>query len=129
MLRKRKAQGLSITTIIVAVIGLVILVVLIAIFTGRFGVFTSGVEGASSCDNFCGSLGMDVIGNVPDGGACNQGETKISDCCCEKLTCEEKCDKKQEDCQKDCDEKYSGPPRGGCRADCTTEKNECLVPC
>lgn len=41
---KKRAQGLSITTIIVAVIGLIILVVLIAIFTGRLGAFGKGLE-------------------------------------------------------------------------------------
>ena len=41
---KRKAQGLSITTIIVAAIALIVLVVLVAIFTGRIGGFSSGVN-------------------------------------------------------------------------------------
>jgi len=44
MLKKRDAQGLSITTIIVAVIGLIVVVVLIAIFTGRIGSFGKGLD-------------------------------------------------------------------------------------
>jgi len=39
MLKKRKSQGLSITTIILAVIGLIILVALVALLTGRLGDF------------------------------------------------------------------------------------------
>lgn len=44
----KKGQGLSITTIIVAAIALIVLVVLVAIFTGRIGMFSSGVDDASS---------------------------------------------------------------------------------
>ena len=58
MFEKRKAQGLSITTIIVAVIGLIILVVIIAILTGRMGIFSAGLESAASCENACKALGL-----------------------------------------------------------------------
>ena len=44
---KKKAQGLSLTTIIVAAVGLIVLVVLVAVFTGRIGVFTRGVSDAA----------------------------------------------------------------------------------
>ena len=40
----QKAQGLSISTIIIAVIALVVLVVLVAIFTGRIGMFSQGIS-------------------------------------------------------------------------------------
>lgn len=53
----KKAQGMSINVIIIAAIALIILVVLIAVFTGRFGLFSSGVKGAVGCDNACKSLG------------------------------------------------------------------------
>lgn len=43
-MRSKKAQGLSLTTIIVAALALIVLVVLVMIFTGRIGVFKSGVE-------------------------------------------------------------------------------------
>ena len=46
----KKAQGLSITTIIVAVIALVVLVVLVAIFTGRLAIFGGSV---SKCAGIC----------------------------------------------------------------------------
>ena len=49
----KKAQGLSITTIIVAASGLVILVVLVAIFTGRLGSFSEGISKTLSCENSC----------------------------------------------------------------------------
>jgi hypothetical protein len=41
---KRKAQGLSLTTIIIAAVGLVVLVVLVAIFTGRMSLFGLGIS-------------------------------------------------------------------------------------
>jgi hypothetical protein len=84
MFKKRKAQGLSITTIIVAVIGIIILVVLIAIFTGRLGDFSAGVEKASSCETMCQALDRQP-GTAPDaGGKCKTDEkaVKVSDKCC-----------------------------------------------
>ena len=41
---KKRAQGLSITTIIVAIIGLIILVVIIMMVTGKLGAFGKGTE-------------------------------------------------------------------------------------
>ncbi|MFC2016639.1 hypothetical protein ACFLUF_02875, partial [Chloroflexota bacterium] len=35
------------------------LVVIIAILTGKIGIFSAGVEGAASCGNVCKALGMD----------------------------------------------------------------------
>lgn len=46
---KRRGQGLSITTIIVAAIALVVLVILIAIFTGRIAIFQKGVSQTGAC--------------------------------------------------------------------------------
>lgn len=40
----KKAQGLSLNTIIIAVIVLIVLIVLWAIFTGRMGLFTSNLK-------------------------------------------------------------------------------------
>ncbi|MBW2973339.1 hypothetical protein KY346_03020 [Candidatus Woesearchaeota archaeon] len=46
----RKAQGLPITTIIIAALALVVLVVLFAIFTGRLSIFGRGI---SECPGIC----------------------------------------------------------------------------
>ncbi len=46
----KKGQGLSLTTIIVAAIALIVLVVLVMIFTGRIGVFKTGVEKAGEAE-------------------------------------------------------------------------------
>lgn len=54
----KKAQGISINTIIIAAIALAVLVVLFAIFTGRIGIFSRGVNEASSCKTTCDNLGM-----------------------------------------------------------------------
>ena len=40
----KKAQGLSLTTIIVAAVGLIVLVILVAIFTGRMSAFGLGIS-------------------------------------------------------------------------------------
>ena len=55
----KRAQGLSITTIIVAVIGLIILVVIIVMITGKLGAFGRGLESVSSCENTCKAVGGD----------------------------------------------------------------------
>ena len=41
---KTKAQGISVNTIIIAAIALIVLVVLIAIFTGRMGIWGQGLD-------------------------------------------------------------------------------------
>jgi hypothetical protein len=48
MLNKRKAQGLSITTIILVVLGLLILIALVAYLSTRFTAFKGGVDTAAS---------------------------------------------------------------------------------
>ena len=58
----KKAQGLSITTIIVAVIGLIILVVIIMMITSKLGAFGEGLESAASCENVCKALGTNEFG-------------------------------------------------------------------
>lgn len=45
----KKAQGLSITTIIVAILAIVVLVVLIAVFTGRIAIFQTSLGEAGNC--------------------------------------------------------------------------------
>lgn len=55
---RKKSQGLSITTIVIAAISLIVLVVLIAIFTGRIGIFTRGIENvAADCAQACRGAG------------------------------------------------------------------------
>ncbi len=44
---KKRGQGLSITVIVAAVIGLIVLVVIVAVLTGRLGGFSKGVDAAS----------------------------------------------------------------------------------
>ena len=46
----KKAQGLSLNTIVIAAVALIVLVVLVLIFTGNIGGFGEGVrEDAASC--------------------------------------------------------------------------------
>jgi len=64
----KKGQGLSITTIVVAAIALLILVVLVAVFTGQFGGFTLGVQDcqakAGACYDSCNDPGAQSSGNT-----------------------------------------------------------------
>ena len=66
---RRKGVELSVNVIIIAAISLAVLVVLFAIFTGRLGVFTKGVQETDTCAQKCASLNANT-GNPP-------GEDKI----------------------------------------------------
>tara|TARA_B100001964_G_scaffold8462_1_gene9083 strand:+ start:279 stop:587 length:309 start_codon:yes stop_codon:yes gene_type:complete len=63
MLNKR-GQGLSVTTIIVAIIGLIILVAIILMITGKLGAFGEGVSSVASCENSCKSIGWDKSSTI-----------------------------------------------------------------
>ena len=56
---KKRAKVLSINVIIIAVIGLIILVVVIAMFTGRLGQFSEGLDSAITCESTCNAIGME----------------------------------------------------------------------
>ncbi len=58
MLSTKKAQGMSLNTVIIAIIVLVVLVVLVMIFTGYFGkIFTPSVSS-------CGTQGGECVANA-----------------------------------------------------------------
>ena len=59
MLKKKKAQGMSITVIIMAIIGLAILIFVIMLFSGKFDDFRSGIGKAVTCEDACKVLGAD----------------------------------------------------------------------
>lgn len=85
----KKAQGLSLNTIIIAAIALVVLIVLWAIFTGRMGVFSTGLqEVEKNCNDQCVAAGY-ARGSVKD--LCATGEIDLravtvkgatQRCCC-----------------------------------------------
>ena len=54
---RKKSQGLSINAIILVAIGLIVLVVLIAIFTGRMGNFVRGIDTTATCKSSCEAFG------------------------------------------------------------------------
>ena len=85
----KKGQSISINTIIIAAIGLAVLVVLFAIFTGRLGKFTLGVEATDTCEQKCTSLNMDFGNPATESKTCSQGQYIAgsysdgkSGCCC-----------------------------------------------
>ena len=66
MMRK-KAQGLSLTTIVIAALAILVLVVLAVIFTGRIGKFTQEAESCQAKGGQCVSDTSDCLeteGNV-----------------------------------------------------------------
>lgn len=56
-----KGQSISINTIIIAAIALAVLVVLFAIFTGRIGGFTKGLQETDTCAQKCASLNKERV--------------------------------------------------------------------
>jgi len=67
----KKGQSISINTIIVAAIALAVLVVLFVIFTGRLGIFSTGVSQTTTCENSCKALGM-LNGDASDKDECSR---------------------------------------------------------
>ena len=84
MLKKRNAQGLSITTIILAVIGIIIIIVLVAMFTGRLGIFSEKLEEQSDvkCPTLCTALGTTEIDCPTDDAPTDDAGRKVSESCC-----------------------------------------------
>ena len=72
MFMDKKAQGLSINTIVVSAIAVVILVVLILVFTGKIGLFNKNVSacaqngGHCTTDASCGDNARNVNYQCPD---------------------------------------------------------------
>ena len=57
---KKRGQGLSITVIIAAVIGLIVLVVIIAVLTGKLGAFGKGIQEQEKFGKKCNELKNDA---------------------------------------------------------------------
>lgn len=74
-LMNQRAQGLPITTVILAILGIVVLVILFAITTGRLAIFTRGV---SECPGTCrGEYTTDIaFATLPD--KCGEFEKQIT---------------------------------------------------
>ena len=96
MFNKRKAQGLSITTIIVAVIVLIVLVVIAISTYLTENWICCGATPFSSCENSCGHFAMENSKNIYVKSDCEDTEgierrwveTRTIDvpeggCCCE----------------------------------------------
>jgi len=94
--QKKKAQGLSINTIIIAALGLAVLVILFAVMTGRLSVFGKGVDSTqqqlTGCGQQCQVQGY-VSGSAQAGPTCQNGERIFGNfqgfqegqiCCCSR---------------------------------------------
>lgn len=49
MIKRGKAQGLSLTTIIIAILVIIVLVVIVMIFTGKMGFFGKSIDACDDC--------------------------------------------------------------------------------
>ncbi len=87
----KKAQGISINTIIIAALGLAVLVVLFLIFTGRIGIFSKGVEDVNTCNSACSALAKSTASAANSDKTCSAaGATYVpgtyanapNGCCC-----------------------------------------------
>ena len=86
----KKSQSISINTIIIAAIGLAVLVVLFLIFTGRFKIFSEGLEKTGlSCSESCklanyrdGSPSFGSCDNKIGGSFSDVNFQKNQVCCC-----------------------------------------------
>lgn len=52
-MKSKKAQGISLNVIIIAALALIVLVVLVAIFTGRMGITIRGIESCADKNGVC----------------------------------------------------------------------------
>ena len=93
----KKAQGISINTIIIAAIALAVLVVLFAIFTGRLGIFSKGVQETTNCRQSCNAAGYnpELTKTASESGSCDSdtfpllGAYEVDNgvrmkCCCKR---------------------------------------------
>ena len=74
----KKAQGLSMTTIVIAALALLVLVVLVLIFTGRLNLWGQGMDETNACQNYCKTIGLNAHINLDDddtGKATCRGDT------------------------------------------------------
>ena len=87
MLKNKKSQGMSIRTIIIAVIGLIVLVVVVGLLTGKFEVFKSGVNEVFTtntdeirCCDICDFENIECYTPCGDIGCYNDCRDDLSSC-------------------------------------------------
>lgn len=90
-MNSKKAQDLSLTTIIVAAVALIVLVVLIAIFSGKIRIFSSGVddETNSYTSKQCEAPGLQRRCETSPSGECSEGGNLVEgyECPIGKICC------------------------------------------
>ena len=83
----KKAQGLSLNTIIIAIIVIIVLVVIVMIFTGYFGrIFTPSVKSCTAQGGECAEqCGVGQLGNEVVSGECSKKADGTQLRCCSKI--------------------------------------------
>jgi len=72
MIKNRKAQGMSIKIIIVAIIGLIILAAVVMMLSGKLGAFGGGIESVGDPTKTCES--QTETNNKPQEGKCDPND-------------------------------------------------------
>jgi len=81
-MKGKKAQGLSLNMVIVAAIALIILVIIVAIFTGRISVFGKGVSACSTKGGTCKEACVEGETEAFGARCPEEGQDDILDTCC-----------------------------------------------
>lgn len=77
MLREKSAQGMPITVIVAAVIGLIIIVVIVMVLTGKLGAFGKGLEEQEKFGKKCNDYDEDNKNAELKAACAATGETEI----------------------------------------------------
>ena len=81
MLREKSAQGMPITVIVAAVIGLIIIVVVVMMLTGKLGAFGKGLEEqekfGKKCEEFKNNAGVAAALNPVGQEDCDSWEMEM----------------------------------------------------
>jgi hypothetical protein len=83
---KKKAQGISINTIIIAAIALIVLVVLIAVFTGRIGIWGQNLDDTTNpeCKNDEREVKLSSACPITDAVLGKFSDVETGEVCCKK---------------------------------------------
>jgi hypothetical protein len=96
MFLKKRAQSMSMNTVIIAALALIVLIVLIVIFSGKMNIFGKGTSSCTSQGGTCTSQGVTYAKECLEKGTCqcngeNEAFVRGTDCektsgiCCKKV--------------------------------------------
>ena len=140
MLKNRKAQGMSIKIIIVAIIALIVLIAVGVMFSGKFGDFRGGLksvgdpsktcesqEGGQPQKNDCGAKEISIL--FRDAGAKGMKCCVLTSAGREREDCCDGCEMEKGVCEDECRNPRHGDPSSDCIVICETKYKNCVGDC